>query len=250
MLTPARICRRAFIFAVLAAIGCAQTSNAPENMMERPEAPLHQGAEPPTTEDPQRLTPAERRLREQSEAFQRTVWEGAFTGATAGSILGGWLAGGIRGAIAAGTAGGASGSLAGAYVARKQSAFASAEDQLQAMVADVRQSNRAVQSLIVHAREVIAQDRRRLAAVEQRQRAGQATETALAATRRRIEANAAAIRNAARGAGEQYEMFSGAERIYRTSPESADTRDLARELDDFRRQIDTLGGLVGVIDTA
>ncbi|WP_058555558.1 hypothetical protein [Thiohalocapsa sp. ML1] len=250
MLKPVRDSLSAIAIVLLGMIGCAQTPTAFEGTADRPEAARNQGTRTDITADEQTLTPAERRLRQQSEAFQRTVWEGALTGATAGSVLGGWLVGGIRGAVAAGTAGGASGSLAGAYVARKQSAFATAEDQLEAMVADVRGSNRAAESLIASAREVIAQDRHTIAALEQRFRGGQATQAELESARRRGEANAVAVRNAVQGAGEKYEMFSGAERIYRTRNQTADTRDLKRELNAFRQQIGVLDGLVGSIDAA
>jgi outer membrane lipoprotein SlyB len=250
MLKLARDALFAIALVMLGMIGCVQMPTASDGAADLSEAAWSQGKRADITVDEQTLTPAERRLRQQSEAFQRTVWEGALTGATAGSVLGGWLVGGIRGAIAAGTAGGAGGSLAGAYVARKQSAFASAEDQLEAMVADLRSSNRAAQYLIASARDVIAQDRRTIAGLEQRLRAGQATQAELESARKRVEANAVAVRNAAQGAGEQYEMFSGAERIYRTRNQSADTNDLQRELHAFRKQIVVLDGLVEVIDTA
>ena len=251
MLTRLHHLSSGLVIVLVGAIGCASPPTEPDNAANNEAgAALRQDVRPNPTGGQPELTPAERRLRKESQAFERTVWEGTLTGATAGSILGGWLVGGIRGAVTAGTAGGASGSLAGAYVARKQRSFASAEDQLEAMVADVKSSNQAVESLIASAREVIAQNRRLIAAAEQRYRAGQAAEAEVAATRRRVAANASVVRNAAQGASDQYEMFSGAERIYRTRDESADTRDLRRELDAFREQIDTLEGLVGVIDTA
>ena len=196
------------------------------------------------------LTPAEQRMRRQSEAFQRTVWEGALTGATAGAVFQGWLAHGISGAIAAASIGGAAGGLSGAYLAKKQREFAAEEDQLDSIVADVRQSNRDAEALIATVREVIAADRARLAAIESRHQAGQATEAELVAARRRIDANRAVIQSAVRGAREQSVMFTGAEASYRAANPQARTAALSQELESYRRSIDTLDSLAETVTAA
>lgn len=196
------------------------------------------------------LSPAEQRMRQQSRAFQRTVWEGALIGAGAGALWGALAGDDTKGILTKTAIGGAVGGLAGAYVASKQKEFASAEDQLDSMIADVRQSNREAESLIASIREVIAEDRRRLAAVEQRHRAGQATAADLAATRKRAEANRAIARDAANGAREQYAMYSNAERGYRAENPTVGTDELKRELGSFRKQIDTLDELADSITVA
>jgi hypothetical protein len=196
------------------------------------------------------LSPAERRMRQQSRAFQRTVWEGALIGAGAGALWGALAGDDTKGILTKTAIGGAVGGLAGAYVATKQKEFASAEDQLDAMIADVQQSNREAEALIASIRTVVAEDRRRLAAVEQRHRAGQATEAELAATRKRVEANRAVARDAAKGAREQYAMYSNAERSYRAQNPSVGTDGLKRELNSYRQQIETLDDLADSMTVA
>jgi outer membrane lipoprotein SlyB len=196
------------------------------------------------------LTVAEQRMRRQSEAFQRTVWEGALTGATAGAVFQGWLAHGIKGAASAAGIGGAAGGLSGAYLAKKQREFAEKEDQLESMIGDVQRSNREAEALIATIREVIAEDRARLAAVESRYRAGQAKEAELVAARRRIDANRAVVQSAVRGAREQRAMYAGAEVGYRTANPKANTAALTQQLEAYQQNIDTLGELADTIVAA
>jgi hypothetical protein len=196
------------------------------------------------------LTPAEERLRRQSRAFQRTVWEGAAIGAGAGALWGVLAGDDTKGILTKTAIGGAVGGLAGAYIASKQKAFASEEDQLDSMIADVRQSNRDAEALIASLREVIAEDRERLAAVERRYRAGQATEADLAATRKRVAVNRSIAQDAAKGAREQFAMYSGAERAFRGKSPGTDTQGLKSELTTYKQQIDTLDGLADSISVA
>lgn len=196
------------------------------------------------------LTPAEERLRRQSKAFQRTVWEGALIGAGAGALWGVLAGDDTKGILTKTAIGGAVGGLAGAYIASKQKAFASEEDQLDSMIADVRQSNRDAEALIASLREVIAEDRARLAAVERRYRAGQATEADLAATRKRVAVNRSIAQDAAKGAREQYTMYSDAERAFRGKSPGTDTQGLKSELTTYKQQIETLDGLADSLSVA
>jgi hypothetical protein len=196
------------------------------------------------------LTPAEQRMRRQSKAFQRTVWEGALLGATAGAILQAYAIHGIKGVLSATAVGGATGGLAGSYLATKQKEYAAVEAQLDSMIADVRQSNRQAETLIATAREVLAEDRRRLAAVEQRYRSGQATEADLVAARGRIKANRSVVQSAVTGAREQKAMFAGAEQSYRAQNPGVATTGLSQELEAYRQQIETLDALAKSIAAA
>lgn len=196
------------------------------------------------------LTPAERRMREQSRAFQRTIWEGALIGASAGAIWGLIERDNAKDVLKKALIGGAVGGLAGAYVAHIQKEYATAEDQLDAMIADVRRSNQETEALIASVREVIAEDRRRLASARQRYQSGQATAAELASTRRRIEDNQAIVNQAAKGARDQYDMFQGAEREFREQNPDTDTGNLRRELDAYNQQIDTLDGLADSLSLA
>ena len=196
------------------------------------------------------LTPAERRMREQSRAFQKTVWQGALIGAGAGAALGLIRGDDTKGVLTKAAIGGAVGGLAGVYVAHKQRQYSDKEDQLESMIVDVRKSNTETEQLIASARQVIAEDKRRLAAVEQRYRSGKATEAELAQTRQRIADNQAVIAQASTGAREQYQMFQGAEREFRQKNPGTDTATLKRELDNYNQRIETLDGLTETVAVA
>jgi hypothetical protein len=196
------------------------------------------------------LTPAEQRLREQSHAFQKTVWEGALVGAGAGTVYG--VIRGDKGTdlLRDVLIGGAVGGLAGAYVAHKQEQYSSKEDQLDSMIADVRKSNQETEELIASVRQVIAEDKKRLAAVEQQVRKGQATQADLDGTRRRIADNQAVITNARTGAREKLAMFRGAEQQFRRDHPGANTGGMQRELDTYNKNLATLDGLAGHVAVA
>jgi len=196
------------------------------------------------------LTPAEQRMRQQSRAFQKTVWEGALLGASAGAVWGVIRGDDTKDILKKALIGGAVGGLAGTYVAHKQSQYASKEDQLDSMIADVRESNRQTEELIVSVREVIAEDKRRLASAQKRFQAGQITEAELASTRQRITANKAVVAQATKGAREKHAMFDGAQREYRQRNPGTDTARLQGELDAYNQQIQTLDGLANTISAA
>jgi hypothetical protein len=200
--------------------------------------------------EPTDLTPAERRMREQSRAFQRTVWEGVLIGAGAGTLWGVIQRDDAKDVLKKALIGGAVGGLAGAYIAHKQKQYSSKEDQLDSMITDVRKSNRETEQLIASAREVIAEDKRRLAAVEKRHKAGQATEADLKATRARVSENQAVVAQATKGAREKSTMFEGAERAYREQNPGTNTAPLQSEINAFNQQIETLDGLADTISMA
>jgi uncharacterized membrane protein len=196
------------------------------------------------------LTPAEQRMRDQSRAFQKTVWEGVLIGASAGALWGVIKGDDAGDVLKKALIGGAVGGLAGAYVAHKQKEYAGKEDQLDSIVADVRESNKQTEELIVSVRQVIAEDKRRLASVQKRQNAGQATQAELESTRRRVSENKAVVVQASKGAREKYSMFDGAEREYRQQNPGTDTARLQSELNAYNRQIETLDGLADTISAA
>ena len=196
------------------------------------------------------LSPAERRMREQSRAFQKTVWEGALIGAGAGTLYGvirGETGGNlVRDALI----GGAVGGLAGAYVAHKQQQYSNKEDQLDSMIVDVRKSNQETVELIKTVRLVIAQDKQRLAAVERQLRKGQATQGEVDAARRQIADNQAVLAQARKGAHEKQAMFRGAEQQYRRDHPGTDTGRMRRELEAYNKNLATLDGLAGNVAVA
>jgi len=196
------------------------------------------------------LTPAERRMREQSQAFQKTVWQGVLIGAAAGTLWG--VVQGDKGTdlLQKALIGGAVGGLAGAYIGHKQNQYSSKEDQLDSMIADVRQSNQETEELIASVREVIAEDKRRLADVQKRYKKGQATEAEVASTRKRVADNRQVVAQAGKGAREKYGMFQGAEREFGKQNPGTSTAEMSKELGTFNQQIETLDKLAGSISVA
>ena len=195
------------------------------------------------------LTPVERRLREQSQAFQRTVWEGALLGAGATSFLTAFLTGQEL-VMLAGGAGATAGGLGGAYIANKQKQYSSKEEVLEAMTADVRKSNEETESLIASVREVIAEDKRRLAALQSQVKRSEATRAALEVERRRIADNRAVMKQASQGAREKLSMFQGAQRQYRKSNPDTNTTRMEQQLNAFNQSIQSLDGLVASVSAA
>ena len=230
--------------------GCVTTGDI-QGMATTGLSTLTGGTQPQTqTAAGASLTPAEQRMRQQSKAFQKTVWEGVLIGAGAGTLWGVIQGDKAKDVLLKAAIGGAVGGLAGAYIASKQKQFSSKEDQLDAMIADVRRSNQETEALIASVRQVIAEDKKRLATVEQRYRKGQASQTEVADARRRITDNRAVIAQASTGAREKQTMFQGAERQYRQDNPGTDTKPMQRELEVYNRNLSTLDKLAGSVSVA
>jgi hypothetical protein len=193
--------------------------------------------------DDDALSAAEQRMREQSRGFDRTVWEGTLTGAAGGAVWG-LIGGGDTSDVVRDVAiGAALGSLSGAYVARKQKQYADKEDQLQAMILDVRESNEDAEAFIASVRAVIAEDKRRLAAIEKQHRQGGVAHPQLQREKERIDANRQVVVKAVDGAKQKYTMFEGAEQDYHKRNPDTGTQGLQRELKTYSEHIETLDDL-------
>ena len=186
------------------------------------------------------LSASEEQLREQGRKFDKTVWQGALIGAVAGAVIGAVAGGDAEDAVGGAIVGAGIGALAGMYIAHKQKLYASAEDQLDSMIADVRASNRDAEALIADAKTVLAEDRRRLSAIDARYRRGQATEDELVQERGRAWGNRKVVEKAALGASDQYRMFEGAQRDFEKQNPRAVTLPLEQELGAYRRSLDAL----------
>jgi outer membrane lipoprotein SlyB len=130
----------AAIILALAVSGCAQTQ--------------HSSGRP--------FTPEEQRLRQQASVYNQTVLEGCAVGIGVGALAG-YLAGGNLTSTAVGAgAGAAIGCGAGWYIANLQEGHAGKEQQLDAMITDVRADNERMAGLVVSARQVIAKDKAKI----------------------------------------------------------------------------------------
>jgi hypothetical protein len=196
------------------------------------------------------LTASERRMREQSRNFERTVWEGALIGAAGGALWGVIRGDETEDVLKKAAIGAAVGGLAGAYVAHKQKQYSDKEDQLDSMIADVRDSNRSAEALVASGRAVVAEDKRRLASVERQYKQGAATYEDLQREKDRISANRQVLAKASTGAKDKYGMFQGAKREYETQNPGTDTRQFGNELDTYNEHIQTLDELATGISVA
>ncbi len=115
-----------------------------------------------TGQDPATMTPAQKRMRESADEFNRTVIEGAVVGAVAGALLGALLSDrnnrGRNAAIGAG-AGGALGAASGYYVAKQKESYGNKEAMLNSMIADVQKDNARIAQTVQASNEVINEHR-------------------------------------------------------------------------------------------
>ncbi|MBK1642386.1 hypothetical protein CKO12_10950 [Chromatium okenii] len=186
------------------------------------------------------LSASEQALREQGKAFDRTVWQATLLGAVAGTAIGAVVGGDAEDMVGGAIAGASLGALAGLYVANKQKQFAAQEDQLEAMTNDVRSANRNTQALIDQLQKVIAEDQRRLAAVQARFQRGQATAAELQQERGRIWSNRTVVEKATTGAKDQYRLFERAQQQVVKARPAARTQTLTSEISAYRQTLETL----------
>lgn len=208
------------------------------------------GAKPDTYGYEGKASPEEAALRAQAEKFDNTVWQGVVIGAAVGAIAG--VAAGHDGeSAAAGTIVGASiGALAGIYVANKQKQYASAEDRLNSMIADIDKSNAETAQLIADTQKVLDEDRQRLTQMQARYRQGQATEHQFIQERARVWSNRKVVEKAALGAKDRYRIFeAAAERFEKVNPGTS-PQALQASLKPFRARIDQMDKIVANLTKA
>jgi hypothetical protein len=124
-----------------------------------------------------------------------------------------------------------------------QERYANKEDQLNAMVKDVRNSNRESEILIAKIQSVIVEDRRRLAAVQTRLAQGKATAAELEQERGRIWSNRTVVENAALSAKDQYRIFKDAIHQYQKKNPGTAVVGFEQELTGYRKNLDTIDRL-------
>ncbi len=120
------------------------------------------------------LTPAEQRLRAQSEDFNTTVVQGAVAGAVLGGLLGAFTKD-KRNIVKYAAIGAGVGGATGYYVAKRKESFANEEARLDSMIVDVQGDNAKVAAMSNTTRSVIANDMARINRIEQDLAAGTMT---------------------------------------------------------------------------
>jgi prefoldin subunit 5 len=123
--------------------------------------------------DPGRpLTPAESRMRQQTNDFNRTLAEGVVVGAVGGAAAGagiGALAGGdnrgksaLIGAGIGAVLGSLAGYTAGSYYAKKKEKYVDQEQRLDSMIADARADTQKTEALFRDTQTIAAADKQKL----------------------------------------------------------------------------------------
>lgn len=164
----------------------------------------------------QPLTPAQQQLREQSNRYNTTLATGAVVGALVGAGVGALVSRDrSKGALYGAAIGGAVGTGAGYYVATQNERYANREQEINSRITAARQENETYRQSLVTIQQVVAEDRQKIAALNQRYRQGQVnqaqmrsevsaieedrnriqrTQEAIGATRQRVEADIEAYR--------------------------------------------------------
>lgn len=114
------------------------------------------------------LSPAQERMRQQGEDFNRTMVEGAVAGAVIGGLIGALTGHNDRGrSIALGAAAGAAiGGLGGYWMGKQKESYVNEEARLDSMIADVRTDNQRLAGLVESSQQVIAEHRKELGRLE------------------------------------------------------------------------------------
>lgn len=122
-------------------------------------------------------TQDERRLAQLSEAYNETLVEGCLIGAAAGAGIGAAAYSRDRGqgALIGGLAGALLGCLAGNYMANLQNGYATDEDRLDKVIADLSQENQTLSAMIPIASRVVQDNQARIAELEKAVAAGRMT---------------------------------------------------------------------------
>ncbi|WP_295886449.1 YMGG-like glycine zipper-containing protein [uncultured Thiohalocapsa sp.] len=196
---------------------------------------------------PASYTPAERKLRSESEQFAKTSMQGCLAGAAAGALIGA-LAGGDSGRNALiGAAGGcAAGFAVNAYVQNKRSEYSDTEARINAMIADVRADNDNISGLINITRDVIAEDKERIAAVNAKIRSNEISAAQARTELARVRENRRVLGETIGGIKDKQAGYAEAAKVERGA--GADTTKLDAEIRELKGKVATLEAEAELID--
>ena len=159
----------------------------------------------PPVDDP-RLSPQQRALRQQAQEWNQTVTTGVVTGAVVGAIGGALIdryvlgGSGARGAVIGGAAGAAGGGLVGQNVAARNAQEGAAANTLEGRIQRARAASQQLESLTRAAEGTTADNRRKLASLNQQYRAGQLTSAQFRSETETMRGDLDAIRQGGRNA--------------------------------------------------
>lgn len=194
------------------------------------------------------LTPDEQRLREDAEAFNTTVAEGALAGCLVGGLLGLAMAKNKgQGALAGCAAGGVTGGATGYYVAQKQQNYASAERRLGATIVDVRQDNQRLVGMVETNRRIIAADRAKIEDIDRSLAANRISAEQARAQMAAVDDNRAYLEKTLSNLRERQKMYKEAAPTLKAQGTKQQAAELDREIASLETQVKQLEGELGTL---
>jgi uncharacterized protein YcfJ len=194
-------------------------------------------------------TPAERRLRQESSLFSQTSMQGCIAGAVAGALVG-LLAtrrdNQGRGALIGAAGGCAAGLAVNAYVQNQRVQYRNNEARINAMIADVRADNQKLAGMVSTTRSVIAEDKRRIAAVNAQYLNQQISVDQARVELARVKENRALLDNTIRNVKKRESDWNDIASIERQS--GVNTARLDAEIGQLRRKVEALEAEAALID--
>lgn len=188
-------------------------------------------------------TPDEERLYQQAETYERTVGEGCAVGTALGALVGALACSGRnRGACAAmgAVAGAGLGCGAGVWMAKTQQRHVLTEQDLDAMIGDLREENANVAGLVRSATRVIAADKARIDRIDRDLAAGIITRDRARREMARVDGNRAYLEKTLASLRRQQGEWEEAAYRARGQGYRWQTAAIDQELDTLEMQIDDL----------
>lgn len=196
-----------------------------------------------------RLTPAQRKMREQANLVRQTTVEGVVIGAVVGAVAGGIL-GGRDGAVIGALVGGGLGGIAGNAIGDEQAKAAVKLDSIEALTKAVREKNVQVASSIKSMEEVMREDKKTYAFLKNGLKTKKITKEKYEQELQVIKADREEISQTLASLAKQVADYdANLADLKRNNPEQQ-TADAHAALDELARSRDHMQQLMGIADKA
>lgn len=197
----------------------------------------------------QSLTPAERHLRSESKSYAQTASQACLTVGTVAAVAAYLLSDRRhrgRNAAIAGAAGCGVGMGVNHYVQTRRAQYANSEQRLHVMIMDVREDNARLERLVGTTKQVVADDRKRIARIDAAYQSKEMSTAQARSEMRAVVDNRNHLRQTL-GALRQKESDWKKVSLYERQAGS-DTRELDAEILELRRKIQTIEEELAVMD--
>ncbi|QQO55914.1 MAG: hypothetical protein N838_23780 [Thiohalocapsa sp. PB-PSB1] len=192
-------------------------------------------------------TPAEQQLRKESNQFAKTSLQGCLAGAAAGALVGLLASRDRNKGLLIGAAGGcAAGFATNAYVQQKRGQYRNNEARVNAMIADVRADNQKLAGMISTTRQVIADDRQRIAKINAGIRNRELSASQARVELARVKENRRLLGNSIEQAEKKYEDWNQIAAMERQT--GANTARLDSEIQQLKQKVVALEKEAELID--